>query len=449
MTSDTSIGTSGFGISSYESSPLVESVNVSSPWNESTYNVSSPWSDYIQDYNQDSSMEVHGGPPDSAPLQHVATILRMYYQPVVAGLGVLINLVTMVILLYRPLRILSQIIYQVTLVNSSLTDHGYSIYTLGGFCQLTTFIQKGSSFMCLWCTVGLSVDGLIRVRHPDLEVHMCTLWRARIYIISVCVISVVVHLNTSLTVALYYYPPPDGTPICHDLHDLMRILNILGIVNVFVNSLLPYTIMLVAYLLICVRLAKNGYQHRIYMRNVRKEERCKQPLRNHGDVECVGRPLRNHGDVECDGRPLRNLACDDDAPPGGLFVAYFTLYLLFSLPMQGVNLYLNLRYMVDNSVQKSHTEYFTEEIVKVISHTTSLTSLVLVCFYPYFWYRLHHILRMLRHCQCCPLAAHSVVITKTSRDNLSLHSREGHVIHSKSDSSSLAGVDSEVREHLV
>ena len=74
-----------------------------------------------------------------------------------------INLVTMVILLYRPLRILScnqymlgvlisQIIYLVTLVNSSLSDHGYSIYTLGGFCQLTTFIQKGSSFMCLWCT---------------------------------------------------------------------------------------------------------------------------------------------------------------------------------------------------------------------------------------------------------------------------------------------------------
>ena len=460
MTSDTSIGTSGFGISSYESSLWVKSVNVSSPWNESTYNVSSPWSDYIQDYNQDSSMEVHGGPPDPAPLQHVATILRMYYQPVVAGLGVLINLVTMMILLYRPLRILScnqymlgvlisQIIHLVTLVSSSLTDHGYSIYTLGGFCQLTTFIQKGSSFMCLWCTVGLSVDGLIRVRHPDLEVHMCTLWRARIYIISVCVISVVVHLNTSLTVALYYYPPPDGTPICHDLHDLMRILNILGIVNAFVNSLLPYTIMLVAFLLICIRLAKNEYQHRMYMRNVRGEERRNRPLPSHGNVECEGRPLRNHGVMECDSRPLRNLACDDDAPPGGLFVAYFTLYLLFSLPMQGVNLYLNLRYMADNSVQKSHTEYFTEEIVKVISHTTSLTSLVLVCFYPSFRYRLHHILRMLRLCQCCPPAAHSVVITKTSRDNLSLHSREGHVIHSKSDSSSLAGVDSEVREHLV
>ena len=447
MTSDTPIGTSDFVTSSYELSPWVESVNVSSPWTELVYNVSSPWNDYIQDYNQDSSMEVHGVPSDPAPLQHVATILRMYYQPVVAGLGVLINLVTMVILLYRPLRILScnqymlgvliyQIIYLVTLVNSSLTDHGYSIYTLGGFCQLTTFIQKGASFICLWCTVGLSVDALIRVRHPDLEVHMCTLWRARIYIVSVCIISVVVHLNTSLTVALYYYPPPDGTPICHDLHDLMRILNILGVVNAFVNSLLPYTIMLVSYLLICVRLAKNGYQHGMYIRNVRKEERCKQPLRNHGDVECVG-------------RPLRNLACDDDAPPGGLFVAYFTLYLLFSLPMQGVNLYLNLRYMADNSVQKSHTEYFTEEIVKVISHNTSLTSLVLVCFYPSFRYRLHHILRLLRHCQCCPLAAHSVVITKTSRDNFSLHSREGHVIHSKSDSSSLAGVDSEVREHLV
>ena len=200
------------------SSPWNESIyNVSSPWNESIYNVSSPWNDFIQDYNQDFSMEVYGGPPDPAPFQHVATILRMYYQPVVAGLGVLINLVTMVILLYRPLRILScnqymlgvlisQIIYQVTLVNSSLTDHGYSIYTLSGFCQLTTFIPKGSSFMCLWCTVGLSEDGLIRVRHPDLELHMCTLWRACIYIISICIISVVVHLNTSLTVALYYYP---------------------------------------------------------------------------------------------------------------------------------------------------------------------------------------------------------------------------------------------------
>ena len=229
----------------------------------------------------------------------------------------------------------------------------------------------------------------------------------------------------------------------------MRILEILGVINVFVNSPLPYTIMLVAYFLICVRLAKNSYQHQMFMRNVREEERRNRLRPDHGNLECEGRPLRNHGDVECDGRPLRNLACDDDAPPGGLFVAYFTLYLLFSLPMQGVNLYLNFRYMADNSVQKSHTEYFTEEIVKVISHTTSLTSLVLVCFYPSFRNRLHHILRMLRLCQCCPLAAHSVVITKTSRDNLSLHSREGHVIHSKSDSSSLAGVDFEVREHLV
>ena len=458
LTLDKHIESPGEEIYYYKvSSPELE-YNVSSSWNESIYNESSPWSESVQDYGQDSSMDVHGGPPDPAPLQHMATILRMYYQPVVAGLGVLINLVTMVILLYKPLRILScnqymlgvlisQIIYLVTLVNSSLTDHGYSIYTLGGFCQLTTFIQKGSSFMCLWCTVGLSVDGLIRVRHPDLEVHMCTLWRARIYIISVCVISVVVHLNTSLTVALYYYPPPDGTPICHDLHDLMTILNILGVVNAFVNSLLPYTIMLVAYLLICVRLANNSYQHRMYIRNVREEKRRSRPLPNH--VEREGRPLRNHDDMECDGRPLRNLVCDDDAPPGGLFVAYFTLYLLFSLPMQGVKLYLNLRYMADNSVQKSHTEYFTEEIVKVISHTTLLTSLVLVCFYPSFRYRLCHVLRMLRHCQCCPLAAHSVIITNTSRDNLSLHSRESHVIHSKSDSSSLAGVDSEVREHLV
>ncbi len=196
-------------------------------------------------------------PPDGVTnaLQTAIYFLKIYYTPLLVIVGILGNIFSCVVMLRTKLKMLSFVQYFAAILAADtlflinlmclwMVDMGVNLYRLGAWCHFTTFLSHSSGFLSLWYTVCLAVDRLIFAHFALLERKMCTPLRAKILITSLALTAIAVFLNMSLTVGLVQVRQ---TLMCTPLRQFVTALRKLNHVDIFINSIIPYCVLIIIF----------------------------------------------------------------------------------------------------------------------------------------------------------------------------------------------------------
>ena len=193
---------------------------------------------------------------EALTLQSTLLFMKTYASPLIFCTGIPLNLISLAIVVKGSLQKTSLIQYLCAILTTDvtllanlflmwLTERGFDLYRLGALCHLTSFLSHTSSFLSLWITVGLAVDGYIRICFSQSAKSLCTLIRARVVILCLVACATAVFLNISLMVGVV---PTATGHICTPINRYFNTLVVLGRTDIFINVMLPYTTL--TYLLI-------------------------------------------------------------------------------------------------------------------------------------------------------------------------------------------------------
>ncbi len=186
--------------------------------------------------------------PEAVRLQTTLLWMQMYASPLIFCAGIPLNLLSLAVVVRGSLRktsllqyVCALLIADVTLLANLfmmwLTQRGFDLYRLGALCHFTSFLSHTSSFLSLWISVGLAVDGYIRVCFPHAAPSLCTSIRARVVLLCLAACATAVYLNISLMVGVVLTP---NGHICAPVNRYIRTLQILLRTDIFINVILPY-----------------------------------------------------------------------------------------------------------------------------------------------------------------------------------------------------------------
>jgi hypothetical protein len=123
-----------------------------------------------------------------------------------------------------------------------------------GWCHLTTFTARTSMFLVQWYLLCLTIDSYITCCIPDREHSWCSTWRAVLVTIVIGLLGLVVFLNISLTVSVFYV---STRPICTTLPRFTSVIMHLDRVDVMLNVFVPLATILLMGLRMVVREIRN------------------------------------------------------------------------------------------------------------------------------------------------------------------------------------------------
>lgn len=274
----------------------------------------------------------------------------LYYTPIVIAVAVVGNVISCLVLLLSNLRKFSSSHYLACVVLANtlgslvslgiwMKQFGINTYDRPFTCHAFTFVKDISTFLSLWMLVSFVIDRYVFICWPAEATRLCTVMRARIVIGGLIVTSMVIHLNTSLTVGVVHYPQKD---LCRPLDLDGRSMMVFDTFNISVIHILAYCAIIILYILIC---------------------------RN---IFCC-----SNGD----------LRLGDSGSHFSLFtVVYVMWFLIFSLPEEVINLHM-MSVEVYN-LQKSYSiaYRYAYEIVAHISDTGKACNLLLfILIHPLFF----------------------------------------------------------------
>ena len=295
-------------------------------------------------------------PTSSASIEQTIYWIRIGYTPVLVVLGTVANIITSIATMRSVLRKLSSSHYlcAISLVNSLylimlllkwLTELGYNVYHRPIMCQLTDMLCNISSFLSIWITVALCVDRYIAISWPPESPKMCTVIRARIVITLMVVISLIIYLNTSLTVGVV---ESSRGPLCVPLPMPFRKIPSLRLLEIIVNHAIPF--------------AATGILLSLIVNAIYKSHRGLNPL------------------FQSDNSHLRHTT-----------VVYFTAFLLFQVPADALKtaFFINREFIKsDLQEDKSHVMLHFQLwlfVAEYLAHTGMAMNLVLLTTsYPLF-----------------------------------------------------------------
>ena len=198
-------------------------------------------------------------------MHSVVKALRLYYQPVVIVIGVVFNTTSLAVFLGSKLRRLSSVryltactaidlLFLLVLLVSWLSDYGLPVYKIGAFCHVTTFLASASSFLSVWYTCAYSVNRFLVSYFPGWERELCTRMKTNAVIVMTSLLALVVFLNMSLTVGVVRL---GSRTLCTPLPRFMPALKVLNHVDIVLNNVIPYVILIPIFVLCSVRCYKD------------------------------------------------------------------------------------------------------------------------------------------------------------------------------------------------
>lgn len=113
---------------------------------------------------------------------------------------------------------------------------------------MVDLISNSSSFLSIWLAVAFSVDRYISICWPAEAAKMCTVARARIVVICFIILSLIIYLNTSLTVAVVEVR---AGMRCRPLPLPFRSSQGLKLTDIVFNHMLPFTVIILLLFLMC------------------------------------------------------------------------------------------------------------------------------------------------------------------------------------------------------
>ncbi|KAK7107586.1 hypothetical protein V1264_015484 [Littorina saxatilis] len=139
--------------------------------------------------------------------------------------------------------------YLFTIFLNSLTyGHKLPIMSQMGVCQFGTFFNYACLFLSMWYSVAAVVEKFISVYWPLKKVSMCTVFRAKVVLVSMAVLTVVAY-----SYVIYFNGPAPRTGICHTWEEFMVPVETLDKLDCIVVSVCPLLVIIVLVVLIVVR----------------------------------------------------------------------------------------------------------------------------------------------------------------------------------------------------
>ena len=200
--------------------------------------------------------------PENIEFQKAVRYLYVYCVPVLAIVGMALNMTAIVLISSRRLHKLSlahyvkgvlitDSIYLAWLFHGWLAEvHGFDgLSRVDVSCNFDTFIEGAARFLSVWITVALVVERTIVELWPHRRRKTCTVMRARAVIIGLTTIAIVVNLNTSLTVG---YVTNEPKRYCISLSSFGRVARYIDNAYIIVNCIVPMSLLFCCFVLVII-----------------------------------------------------------------------------------------------------------------------------------------------------------------------------------------------------
>ncbi|ELU00739.1 hypothetical protein CAPTEDRAFT_202133 [Capitella teleta] len=334
---------------------------------------------------------------DVMALQQNVRMMNLYLKPVVISIGLASNLCAALVISTVAMRKAACSVYFLAILIANeffllifmhewLTQQvGVSLYGLvGGWCQFATFTGKSADFLSVWYPVCLILDRCIYSIRPEIYAEICSTWKARMLVILLCIISIMIFLNTSLTFGVFYTPSPlPQMPYCSPLTIFERTTTILSHADVIVNGVLGYGTIIALLIRILVE------KTRLFRANFEVWFRQRQ-LPEFATSDGIPETQDSQPQMEESMTKGQTVAA----------LTYIILFLLCNLPLQGFRTKNMILAVAQSSHMHNVSSYLIKEILVVLK-LVSFSSLLFVLLVVHSGFR-HHLAGMLRDlcCRC-------------------------------------------------
>ena len=202
------------------------------------------------------------GPYPYDLLEDIREHLKVYLTPTLITFGLLGNSISWMTLLRSKLQNFSSSHYLVALCIANniylvaallkwLSIHNVEILTRSGLCQIMSFIEYSSIFLSNWYVVAFCIDRYIALCWPTEGIRLCTKARARTVIIALCIVSMVIYINMSVTKGVTDF---NGTKRCRSLQFYYHNLKLILVIQYVLNVMLPYICIVLLSLLLIINI---------------------------------------------------------------------------------------------------------------------------------------------------------------------------------------------------
>ena len=314
-------------------------------------------------------------PQHSPLLQEIINSLRFYYTPVLVVVGVLGNIFCSVVLMRTQLKTFSFVHYLAAILLADtfflfnlmclwMVDMGINLYHLGAWCHFTTFLSHTSCFLSLWYTVALSIDRSIVMHCSSQARKLCTVLRAKVVVVTLAMTAIAVYLNISLTVGVVHL---GTTAICTPLSIFIKALRTLNHIDIFLNSMVPYIILLLVVIPGLVR----AYIERNWVTGMRGPRGPGQPI-------------------------------DTDVEKGHnvLMLSFVIYFIVLTLPSQAFRFVITIREMMSSPLDMMSIRAMSwQQLLQYLYYTRySLNIVVIFASFEGFRGACAHLYHMCIHC---------------------------------------------------
>ncbi|XP_056014582.1 uncharacterized protein LOC125677314 [Ostrea edulis] len=192
-------------------------------------------------------------------LRFAAYILNEHSIPILFSVGVCFNIIIIISFLSSELNRVSTCLYFVALsfVDTAYlvqmmvpwaSQRLYNIYAVAGICQLTYYLHYLSTFMEWWLMVLMMMERTLFLLNRKKAKVLCSPFRTKCTIISVCVFSIVSHLYLTWTSAVITIRHVDN---CIIIPENLKNIYLLRKIDSFFSFIVP-SICVIAMTTVCI-----------------------------------------------------------------------------------------------------------------------------------------------------------------------------------------------------
>ena len=197
-------------------------------------------------------------------LRSVIIYVDIYVIPLVAFVGLLGNMLSLVVFGCTFMRRLSSSVYLAALAAADLgyllcvlvswtINTGLDLYAQDGWCQTFVYLTYVSSFLSVWYVVSFTTERYIAVHFPLRRQDLCTTKRAKFVVMGLALFALIFYTFATWTsgVNVIFL-----TPVCGPLPNFNRVVHILNNIDTVITLILPFLAILIMNVRIAYKVAR-------------------------------------------------------------------------------------------------------------------------------------------------------------------------------------------------
>lgn len=189
--------------------------------------------------------------------------IEMYYVPTLVYLGSLGNFISILIFFRSKLKQSSSSVYLgalaisdtgflISLFISWLTGVNVNLFNKPGFCEFFVYFTTLCSFLSVWLVVAFTVERFIAVKYPLLRQSMCTVARAKNFVVKIIITGVITCSPVMMFAGLREGKSENGknSTICHLTEGWESWATIYTMIDTVITFIIPFFVIVLLNILI-------------------------------------------------------------------------------------------------------------------------------------------------------------------------------------------------------